>query len=519
MGLSLSLSADSEDMGSSGSRSFQPLAKPLTLNVEEAAVQGRRSTQEDRHTIVESMPNFEHIAFFGVYDGHNGVQCAAFCENRLHHAVSTHALKKRSEKELEKKCSIKEDKIANAFVDIDSEFLRVSDEEPADSGCTVAMALLNKKNGRLVTANSGDARIVVSRHFKAERLTVDHKPSVKAEQARIEAAGHSVIDGRLDGVLAVSRAMGDLGFKSPHMNGVVTSSNLAMSSAKELDPKDMPLSCVPQVHETMVGEDCEFIIIACDGLYDVMSDQEVVDWVSAKIRETQLKTGEESSAAAAATTAAGAALVGAPDGDAKVEVEVKQASSPEARSAKPPVAMSAPAATSLLAPPEKGSGFDSASDIEEESSLVIHEDGDGDGDGITETKVEEFDEVDFEAARATRGRSYTIDERTNGINLGDVMPSGMRSVLFRPMDLKDAMDKSTNLARQLAIHAISCGSMDNVSVIVIRLMPDEVIAARLTEVDGGQKSAEQVDEPEKVSAQANTAALNASWSDSDTDSD
>ncbi|KOS21032.1 Protein phosphatase 2C -like protein 1 [Escovopsis weberi] len=107
----------------------------------------------------------------------------------------------------------------------------------------------------LYTANVGDARIILCRGGKALRLSYDHKGSDENEGKRITGAGGLILNNRVNGVLAVTRALGDT-----YMKHLVTGH--------------------PYTTETVLQPEMdEFIIIACDGLWDVCTDQEAVDLV------------------------------------------------------------------------------------------------------------------------------------------------------------------------------------------------------------------------------------------------
>ncbi|KAI9778836.1 MAG: Protein phosphatase 2C 1 [Candelina submexicana] len=107
----------------------------------------------------------------------------------------------------------------------------------------------------LYTANVGDARIVLCRNGKALRLSYDHKGSDDNEGKRVANAGGLILNNRVNGVLAVTRALGDT-----YMKELVTGH--------------------PYTTETVIQPDIdEFLILACDGLWDVCSDQEAVDLV------------------------------------------------------------------------------------------------------------------------------------------------------------------------------------------------------------------------------------------------
>ena len=90
---------------------------------------------------------------------------------------------------------------------------RVSQEEYAqDTGTTVCVVLITREN--IYCANSGDSRaILVKKGNVVVELSEDHKPDNMAEEKRINAANHFVSDQRVDGNLALSRAIGDFQYK------------------------------------------------------------------------------------------------------------------------------------------------------------------------------------------------------------------------------------------------------------------------------------------------------------------
>ncbi|ODQ64717.1 protein serine/threonine phosphatase 2C [Nadsonia fulvescens var. elongata DSM 6958] len=107
----------------------------------------------------------------------------------------------------------------------------------------------------LYTANVGDSRIILCRGGKALRLSYDHKGTDKYEASRITNAGGIMINGRVNGMLAVTRALGDTyvkEFVTGHPYTTVTKINALTD---------------------------EFLIVACDGLFDVCKDQQAVDLV------------------------------------------------------------------------------------------------------------------------------------------------------------------------------------------------------------------------------------------------
>uniref|UniRef100_A0A3B4T2X8 protein-serine/threonine phosphatase n=1 Tax=Seriola dumerili TaxID=41447 RepID=A0A3B4T2X8_SERDU len=144
-------------------------------------------------------------------------------------------------------------------------------EEPgSDSGTTAVVALIRGK--QLIVANAGDSRCVVSERGKAVDMSYDHKPEDEVELARIKNAGGKVtMDGRVNGGLNLSRAIGDHFYKRN----------------KALPPEEQMISAMPDVKVLTLNEEHDFMVIACDGIWNVLSSQEVVDFISERIKPDQ----------------------------------------------------------------------------------------------------------------------------------------------------------------------------------------------------------------------------------------
>lgn len=112
----------------------------------------------------------------------------------------------------------------------------------------------------MLIANAGDCRAVMGKRGRAIELSKDHKPNSICERIRIEKLGGMVYDGYLNGQLSVARALGDW-----HMKGPKGSS--------------CPLCAEPELQEAILSEEDEFLILGCDGLWDVMSSQCAVTMV------------------------------------------------------------------------------------------------------------------------------------------------------------------------------------------------------------------------------------------------
>lgn len=130
------------------------------------------------------------------------------------------------------------------------------------SGCTAVSGLITL-DGRIIVANAGDSRSVLSYQGEAEPMSHDHKPTNPGESARITAAGGFVEFGRVNGNLALSRAIGDFEFKQ----------NYALDAEHQIVTADPDI-----ITHTLDGEE-EFLVLACDGIWDCLSSQQVIDFV------------------------------------------------------------------------------------------------------------------------------------------------------------------------------------------------------------------------------------------------
>lgn len=210
---------------------------------------GPKQFMEDEFVCINNL--HEHIgegpeipspaAYYGVFDGHGGVDAATFAKRNLlkyivedsHFPVST----KRA--------------IKKSFGKAD---YALADAKSLDrsSGTTALIALILGRT--MIIANAGDSRAVLGKRGRAVELSRDHKPIAASEKLRIEKLGGVIYDGYLNGQLSVSRALGDW-----HLKGQKGS--------------NYPLTSDPELEEIVLTEEDEFLIMGCDGLWDVMSSQ------------------------------------------------------------------------------------------------------------------------------------------------------------------------------------------------------------------------------------------------------
>ncbi|OCH91844.1 PP2C-domain-containing protein [Obba rivulosa] len=218
-------------------------------------MQGWRITMEDSHAALLNLEDGNGGAhtFFAVYDGHGGNMVAKFAGEHVHkRLVEDEAYKNKDYARA----------LKNAFLGTDED-MRTNPEVMRDTSGATAVAALVTPEGKVFVANAGDSRSVISVKGEAKPLSFDHKPHNDTERARIMNAGGYIEYGRVNGNLALARALGDFEYKKN----------------KQLGPEEQVITCDPEITEHQITGEDEFLVIACDGIWDCLSSQQVVDVV------------------------------------------------------------------------------------------------------------------------------------------------------------------------------------------------------------------------------------------------
>jgi Serine/threonine protein phosphatase len=135
------------------------------------------------------------------------------------------------------------------------------------AGCTACVALLVKNE--LYVANAGDSRCVLLSKGQAIAMSEDHKPELDQERDRIQKAGGYIVDGRINGNLNLSRAIGDLEYKK----------NTDIKVHEQL------IVAVPEIKQRTLGPDDEMIVLGCDGIWECLTNQQICEFLQDKIKE------------------------------------------------------------------------------------------------------------------------------------------------------------------------------------------------------------------------------------------
>jgi len=281
-----------------------------------SCMQGWRASMEDAH-ICESELGFSDLALFGVFDGHGGSEVAKFCKEMVPSEVVRQLASLQVQggssgsaapaPTKEENSNIFGQALTKMFNRMDSMLQEESDREfvsssqPKDSegglrsrvdiavsdsiraqlsdgganhvGCTAVCILISRN--LVVCANAGDSRAILCRRGEVVELSHDHKPNNDIEQSRISAAGATVVAVprgqhyvyRVNGKLNLSRSIGDLEYKQRH----------------DLPPEKQAITSTPDVITAELKKGDEFLVLACDGVWDVKSNEDVCDFVGKRI--------------------------------------------------------------------------------------------------------------------------------------------------------------------------------------------------------------------------------------------
>ena len=305
----------------------------LSCRVGRFEMQGRRPTMEDQCAVKKlaaahlARPASAHVYFLGLYDGHGGGACSEYAASHLHERLAASSAFGNGDIS---------SAMTEAFEGCELDFFR---DSVSHSGSCALVALL--RGGLVHVAHVGDSRAVIARGERAvaTALTLDHKPDEPSELARIEQLGGTVVfrgncaritHSGSSLMLATSRSLGDRHFKESWSSvaggealdqqlrreaeeaeakasgdpgaeaaagaqteatcvveegGVGTADRSAESApggqphALELATVAPLLSASPTISSHELTADDRFVILGCDGVWDVLSDQQACDYV------------------------------------------------------------------------------------------------------------------------------------------------------------------------------------------------------------------------------------------------
>lgn len=179
--------------------------------------------------------------------------------------------------------------IRDCFFQVDHELEAYHDATNCGTTAIVATVIAGRY---VVVANTGDLRCIMSVNGSAKTLSFDHKPSTMGERVRIENSGGYVMCGRVNEVLALSRAFGDFKFKVPYADGdtnkyYARNRKFWKGGMVKIPPELFLVSVEPDilVYDLAKLASPEFMVLACDGIWDCFTDRQLLAIIRAKLKE------------------------------------------------------------------------------------------------------------------------------------------------------------------------------------------------------------------------------------------
>ena len=236
-----------------------------------------RDYNEDTITALKlTLNNGDDYYFFGVYDGHGGNGCSLYLKNNLHKYV-----KEFSKESIKEGINEAEEKFIKDYA------LNEKGEINDQSGSCGIIAMIQKN--KCIIANVGDSRLVIYKNNSIFFCTEDHKPGSDIEKERIIKAGGKIYqtpslwplyqNGKeieipwrvLPGRLSVSRTFGDIEAKDEKFGG---NKNVVVA--------------LPDITEIELNEDFNLIVLGCDGIFDVLSNEEILECIKIVLKEKNI---------------------------------------------------------------------------------------------------------------------------------------------------------------------------------------------------------------------------------------
>ena len=245
-----------------------------TITVTKVELNNNINTNLENNIINKEKNDFY---FFAVYDGHGGKGCSIYLKENLHNNI-----KEFSKQGIKEAIEITEEKFKV------EQALNEKGEISDSSGSCGIMAMI--QNNKIIIANVGDSRLVLFKNGKVFFATEDHKPNTETEKKRIKNAGGEIYqtftyfplrqNGReieapwrvLPGRLSVSRTFGDVEAKDPKFGGI---GGVVMA--------------LPDITEFDLDDEFNFMVIGCDGIFDVLSNEEILECVKIVLKEKKVE--------------------------------------------------------------------------------------------------------------------------------------------------------------------------------------------------------------------------------------
>ncbi|KAF0700758.1 Aste57867_8711 [Aphanomyces stellatus] len=232
----------------------------LSIAVGSASIAGRRAINEDRVAchVDAAHPDTKDVGFFAVYDGHGGANVSQYLSDHLHKTVFAQVESHPTE--------TLDSSLQAAMLATDCTIY----DNAINHGSTAIAMLLDGTH--MAFASLGDSQAILCSNDGRDVVDLchSHRPTTASERDRILSARGSIVDGRIFGVLGVSRAFGDNDLKT------------SKGAFKDKFNGDV-VGSQPDVRLHALRPDDEFVVLACDGIFDVLSPEQLVGFIRSRL--------------------------------------------------------------------------------------------------------------------------------------------------------------------------------------------------------------------------------------------
>lgn len=255
---------------------------------------------EDSHLVALDLGTNKDTHIFGVFDGHGGIEVAEYVKNHFVEIFINNskylkgdiksALKETfltldnnlQSIEAMKELTHSHEIFVKTYNLNDNENINNNDIENSDYidniayniGCTCNILVIYKNI--LYFANAGDSRSVLLKNKgEVNSMSIDHKPELPNEFNRIKKAGGRIIEGRVNGLLNLSRSIGDFQFKN----------------RKDLKQEEQIVTCNPDILFENRSQNDDFVIMGCDGIWECISNTGISEYIYDK--ENNINNGNK----------------------------------------------------------------------------------------------------------------------------------------------------------------------------------------------------------------------------------
>lgn len=218
------------------------------------SIVGRRTVNEDKYNIFTNLNNeksrrYNNINYYGIYDGHGGGKISKYLEdNILKYFISKKITYPLTESYINKVFNIIQNDLVNNYYNM---------SYSQGSTCIIVIIYKHNNSKYIQVINLGDCRAIMCSNNIPVVLTKDHKPDWYEEKNRIEMLGGKIsydgMDYRIKN-MSVSRSFGDID-ATPY------------------------ITHKPDIYKYRILSDDKFIVIGCDGLWDVLQNFEIINFV------------------------------------------------------------------------------------------------------------------------------------------------------------------------------------------------------------------------------------------------